>query len=78
MKMQKACFYANRPKIKVFKIVCIWVGSNEGYLLLQGVAYCTEITKLHEIILLSMFLFLTACFHAVKGIQLEPTNVLFK
>ena len=44
--------------------------------------FCTAgITKPHEIItyfFLSLCLFLSVCFHAVKGIWLEPTSILFK
>ena len=57
--------------------VPVWVGSNEGYLLLQGVAYSTGITKLHEIIVDTFFCFCVCFFlyvsKTVKGIQLELT-----
>ena len=48
----------------------IWVGTNQGYLLLQGFTHCTGITKPHEIIV-NTFFCLSVSFHAVKCIRLE-------
>jgi hypothetical protein len=54
---------------KVFKIASKQVGSKEGYLLIQEVAYCTGITKPHLITVNTFFcLFFSVFFHAVKGI----------
>ena len=53
---------------KVFKIVPRYVGFNEGYLLLQEVAHCTGITKLHENIV-STFFCLCVYFRPVKEIR---------
>ena len=53
-----------RRELRCFKCQ---VGSNEGYLLLQQIVYCTGIPKPHEIIkyyFLSLSIFLSVCFHA--------------
>ena len=48
-------------------------GSNDSYLLLEKVAYCTEITKPYEIIG-NIYFFQSLCLFLslVKSIRLEP------
>ena len=60
---------------KAFKIVARY--RKNGYLLLMKELFLSKITKPPEIIVndffLSLCLFLSSCFHAVKGKRLELT-----
>ena len=62
---------------KAIKIVSRYLGSKECYVLSFKDLFCTAgITKPHEIktyFFLFLCLFFSVCFHAVKGISLEPT-----